>query len=113
MSLDERTVVACDDRLTLRELRLWVRRGWVRPARGEEGPVFDEIDVARIRLICDLQKDMALSGEMLPVVLNLIDRLHKTRRDLHCLVAAVDRQPEEIRGAILSAVRAHMAEDGE
>lgn len=106
MSLDERTVVECDDRLTLRELRLWVHRGWIRPATGEEGPVFDEIDVARVRLICDLKKDMALPGETLPVVLNLIDHLHEARRDLACLAAALDSQPEEIRRDVLRAFRA-------
>jgi chaperone modulatory protein CbpM len=35
MSLDEQTVVAQIERLTLRELRLWVSEGWVRPAQGE------------------------------------------------------------------------------
>ena len=50
MTLDERTVVARVQRLTLRDLRLWVREGWVRPAQSEGGPVFDELDVARSRL---------------------------------------------------------------
>ena len=61
MSIDERTVVARIERLTLRELRLWVKEGWVRPAQSERGPVFDDLDVARLRLLCDLRKDMALS----------------------------------------------------
>ena len=82
MSLDERNVVARIERLTLRELRLWVREGWVRPAQGERGPVFDEIDVARLRLLCDLRKDMALPADAMPTVLTLIDELHRTRRDL-------------------------------
>lgn len=105
MSLDERKVVARIERLSLRELRLWVREGWVRPALGERGPVFDEVDVARLRLLCDLRKDMALPTDALPVVLTLIDQLHRTRRDLRHLAEALDEQPTEVRRAVTAAVR--------
>lgn len=103
MTLDERMVVAKDDRLSLRELRSWVREGWVRPALGEAGPVFDDVDLARVRLLCDLSKDMSLPADALPVVLNLIDRMHAARRDLRCMAEAVDQQPEDVRRAVLSA----------
>ena len=53
MRFDERTVVTEIRRLTLKDLRFWVQEGWVRPAQGEQGPVFDDIDVARLRLLCD------------------------------------------------------------
>ncbi|SER42950.1 chaperone modulatory protein CbpM [Tranquillimonas rosea] len=106
MSLDERTVVARVERLTLRDLRLWVRRGWVRPERGERGPVFDEVDVARLRLLCDLRKDMAIPADILPVVLTLIDRLHETRRELRTLTTVIDEQPDAVRRTIAESVRA-------
>ena len=105
MSLDERTVVARVRRLSLRELRVWVREGWVRPAHGEAGPVYDEIDVARLRLLCDLKKDMSLPSEAMPVVLDLIDRLHQTRRELRSLTEALDRQPVEMRRSVVAAFR--------
>lgn len=110
MSLTERMVVSCIKRLTLRELRLWVREGWVRPAIGEAGPIFDEIDVARLRLLCDLRKDMALSREALPVVLTLIDRLHQTRRELRNLSDALAEQPEDVRRAVVARYRARSGE---
>ena len=106
MTLDERTVVARVERLTLRELRLWVREGWVRPAQGERGPVFDELDIARIRLLCDLRTDMALPAETMPVVLTLIDRLNETRRALRSLADALEDQPEEVREAVIRSFRA-------
>lgn len=106
MSMDERGVVAQVARVTLRELRLWVREGWVQPAQGETGPVFDDVDVARIRLLCDLRKDMALPADALPVVLALIDRLHATRRDLRCLTEALEEQPEDIRRVVAEGFRA-------
>ena len=105
MSFEERTVVARVERLTLRELRLWVREGWVRPARSERGPVFDDLDVARLRLLCDLRKDMALPTDVMPTVLTLIDHLHRTRRELRRVTEAIDEQPTEVRRAVIAAVR--------
>ena len=105
MTLDEHSVVAEVERLTLRELRLWIREGWVRPAEGEAGPVFDDLDVARIRLLCDLRKDMALPNEALPPVLTLIDQLHRARRELRWLSEAVDEQAGDVRAAIVASVR--------
>ena len=105
MSMDERSVVAEVRRVTLRELRLWVREGWVQPAQGELGPVFDEVDVARVRLLCDLRKEMALPSDALPVVLALIDRLHATRRDLRHLLDALDEQPQQVRQSVAEHVR--------
>ena len=105
MMMDEHGVVAEVERLTLRDLRVWVREGWVQPAQGEAGPVFDDIDVARIRLLCDLRKDMALPTEALPVVLTLIDHLNQTRSDLRCLVEALEEQPHEVRRSVAASVR--------
>ena len=111
MRLDEESVVAEVRRLSLRELRLWVREGWVRPASGDAGPVFDEVDVARIRLLCDLRKEMALPTDALPVVLTLIDRLHETRRDLRHLTEAVEEQPETVRLLVIERFHARRKGD--
>ncbi|MHA6325889.1 chaperone modulator CbpM [Roseivivax sp. CAU 1753] len=102
MTFDEYTVVARVERLNLRELRSWVREGWVRPARSEKGPVFDDVDVARIRLLCDLKKDLSLPTDALPVVLTLIDRLHQTRRELRVLTEALEAQPDDIRERVVT-----------
>ncbi|WP_320179004.1 chaperone modulator CbpM [Roseovarius pacificus] len=101
MSYDERTVVARVERLTIRELRSWVREGWVRPAQGESGPFFDDLDIARVRLLCELRKDMAISGDTIPVILSLIDRLHKLQREFQMLQQAIDEQPEDLRLEVL------------
>lgn len=105
MSFDERSVVSRVERLSLRELRVWVREGWVRPAHSEKGPIFDDLDVARLRLLCDLRKDMALPNDVLPTVLTLIDHLHRTRRDLRLLADAIDAQPASVREAIAAAIQ--------
>ncbi|QJF52355.1 chaperone modulator CbpM [Roseobacter ponti] len=105
MSFDEETVVAQVRRLSLRELRVWVREGWVRPAQSARGPVFDNVDIARIRLLCDLRKDMSLPADALPVILPLLDRLHQTRRELKSLSEAVEKQPEEVRQTVVATFR--------
>ncbi|WP_172297261.1 MerR family transcriptional regulator [Pseudoruegeria sp. HB172150] len=105
MRYEEREVVAQLQRLTVRELRGWVREGWVRPRQGENGPVYDELDIARIQLVCDLKKEMSIGVDMLPVVLSLIDQLHAARRDFRCLAAAVADQPEPNQQAISEAFR--------
>lgn len=102
MSFDEYAVVARVERLNLRELRFWVRQGWLCPAEGEAGPVFDELDIARVRLLCDLRKEMSLPNDAVPVVLNLIDHLHQTRRELRTLTRAIKEQPEDVRHSIVS-----------
>lgn len=109
MTLTEQMVLAEIRRLTRRELRQWMREGWVRPAMGESGPLFDEIDVARLRLLCDLRQEMALSTDALPVVLKLIDRLHETRRDLRTVMKAIADQPEDVRLTVLRRIRAGSA----
>lgn len=111
MSLTERMVLTRVRRLTRRDLRQWVHEGWVRPAVGEAGPVFDEIDVARLRLLCDLRKEMALPSDALPVVLTLIDRLHATRHDLRLLVEVLAEQPEDVRRAIISHLQSRASDD--
>lgn len=105
MKLKERDVVATVRRLHLQDLRSWVRQGWVRPARDDDGPLFDELDLARIQLICDLRKEMSLSADAVPMILSLLDQLYGLRHELRTLAEAIDRQPEETRTAVLTAYR--------
>lgn len=108
--LNERDVVAQVTRIELRELRVWVRRGWVKPAAGRDGPFFDDLDVARIRLVCDLRKDMSLPTDAIPVVLSLLDQVHGLRRELRGLAEAIDAQPDTTRQAIIEAYRTILSE---
>lgn len=113
MRLTETIVLREVRRLSSRDLRIWVEAGWVCPEMGESGPVFDEIDVARLRLLCDLRKEMALPADTVPVVLGLIDQLQKTRRHLHAMIDALADQPEEVRRAMAARLRAQGLRKGE
>lgn len=112
MRLSEIEVVETVRRVRLEELRAWVEEGWVRPVRGSRGPVFDDLDVARVRLVCDLREDLSLPSDALPVVLSLLDQLHGLRRQLRDLAGAVDHQPDEVRRAVLAAWRDIDGDDG-
>ena len=48
--------------LPAQELTGWIERGWVRPEPAESDWVFQEIDVARVRLIHDLRRSMEVGG---------------------------------------------------
>ena len=106
MMITETEIVARFGRLEAHVLKRWIAAGWLRPRESEVGFLFDDADVARAHLICDLSFDMELRDEELAIVLSLVDRLNGTRTVLHALMAAVQSQPEEVRDAILLQMRA-------
>ena len=106
MRLTEHEVVATVQTITLVQLRLWVDEGWLAPVRGDAGPSFDHVDIARIRLVCQLRDEMNLNEDSIPVVLSLMDQLYSVRRELRSLARAVDSQPTDIRDRIRAEYRA-------
>jgi chaperone modulatory protein CbpM len=96
-------VVAAVGRVSREELTVWVESGWVRPRREGEGLRFDEVDVARVRLVRELRQDMELDDEALLLVLSLLDRMHGLRGQLRRLADALSRQPEDVRRAVFGA----------
>ncbi len=64
------------------ELDDWIARRWVRPEESAEGYRFEDIDVARVRLILTLRHEMEIEPGAVPVVLSLLDQVHALRRAL-------------------------------
>ncbi len=106
-------VVLAIERVERVELHAWVERGWVAPAgrRGPE-PLFSELDVARVCLICDLVHDLAVEEDTVPLVLNLLDQVYDLRRQLHALTGAIQRQPDDVRRRILELLTERPATPG-
>ncbi|WP_428485165.1 chaperone modulator CbpM [Rhodopila sp.] len=103
-------VVALFPDLREPEVATWVERGWVRPAQsglGQEGEewVFQDIDIARVRLIRDLRHAMAVQEETIPLVLSLLDQVYALRGQMRAVARAVEAQDEAVRTAILEALR--------
>ena len=76
--------------LTEADLRDWLEQDWVRPERSAGEPAFREIDVARIRLIRELQTDLEVEPPTVPLVLSLLDQLYATRHQLRLVLEALD-----------------------
>jgi len=111
MSLQELLIQV--DGLSVSELRLSVRRGWVRPStsvsddsgRQRRHLRFLEVDAARLRLIRELREDFDLDDETLPLVLSLMDQVYTLRTDIRHLTTAIGQQPEAVRRDVASIMR--------
>jgi len=86
------------------ELRYWVEEGWLRPANRQGAYVFDEIDVARARLIRDLRRQLAIGPDAMPVVLHLLDQIYAMRRALRTVNQAIATQPPALRRKLHAAL---------
>jgi len=87
--------------LTEADLRHWLAQDWVRPDQRAGEPAFREIDVARIRLICELHQDLEVEEPTVPLVLSLLDQLYATRRQLRLVLEALDEPVREKLGSVL------------
>lgn len=77
------------------DIDAWIEREWVKPLEQEGEYHFDEADVARLQLICDLKYDLELNDEAVPVVLGLLDQLYATRTLLRRLSEELAHLPDE------------------
>ena len=71
------------------ELRRWVEKGWVVPERREGEFWFREIDVARVQLVIEMRRDLAIAEDGIPTVLSLVDQVYGLRNQLRQLGEAI------------------------
>lgn len=95
--IKENDVLSQIEGLTVTRLRVCVEQSWVKPARSDNGLSFDKLDVARLRLICELTEDLAVNDDALPLVLSLIDQKHNLERRLLVLAQAISEQDAAAR----------------
>lgn len=103
--MSERDLVARHHCLDADALHDWIGAGILMPHRDESGYLFDDVDEARVALICDLHYHMGLGHESLPFILSLVDQLHEARHSLRAMTAAVGEQSDDIRVAISTRTR--------
>ncbi|MBU2963202.1 chaperone modulator CbpM [Citreicella sp. C3M06] len=101
----EAEAIASVDRLTSVQLRSFVEAEVVTPTQTDTGPVFRQVDLARIELLCELSEDFDLHLDALGIVISLIDQLHGVRGSLRAVLEAVEREPENVRQRIQKAIR--------
>ena len=68
--------------MELGTLDTWIKEDWLRARGSSVEPSFSDIDVARARLIRELQVDFGVNDEGVGVILSLVDQLHGMRRTL-------------------------------
>ena len=90
------------DRPTLED---YITRQWIRPARKRSGWLFDEMDVARLRLICHLSQDIEVNEQGMDIALSLLDQLYQMRAHVKNLNHAITRQPREVQTDIFSIMK--------
>ena len=87
------------------ELARWIEQRWVVPHGGPDAYQFEEIDVARVRLIVEMRQEMSIDDETLPTVLSLLDQVYSLREQLRAVYAAVAAQPDDVKRAIEASLR--------
>lgn len=102
----EDQVLASVSRLSVRRLRTWVKRGWIRPQAEDGRTIYTEVEVARICLFCDLRDDLSVDEEALSLIVPLIDQIYGLRRQLRVLGRAVEAQPKPVQEQIKQAFQA-------
>jgi chaperone modulatory protein CbpM len=91
-------LIAQNSGLDRQDLERWILNDWVRPGRQSGVFVFQEIDVARVKLIRELRQDMDIDEEALPVILSLVDQLYEMRRRYHALGDAIaETAPDDLQ----------------
>jgi chaperone modulatory protein CbpM len=92
-------------RLSADVVETWVAAGWLAPLRRAGAHEFSEVDVARAWLIRDLQQDLGVNDEGIPVILDLLDQMHGLRQVVRQLTGALAAQPEATRRVIIAEIR--------
>jgi chaperone modulatory protein CbpM len=103
MVISEQDLILEVRELSVHQLHKWIRLGWVRPERREGAALFHDVDIARVRLLNDLEHTLEFDDDTMPLVLSLLDQIHGLRNELRCLTLAVEEQPPQVRERIRNA----------
>ena len=82
-----------DARIDDAVLDQWVEAGWLTPHQNFTGQRFSDIDLARARLIRDLQ-NLGVNDDSLPIILDLVDQLNGVRHVLRELLLTIKTQQQ-------------------
>ena len=78
----------------------WIEQRWVLPETEDSVWQFDDIDLARLRLIAELTQELEIGDEAIPVVLNLLDQIYQLRDKLAAIEHAIEAASPECRAEI-------------
>lgn len=78
----------------------WIEQSWVLPDTQDGAWRFDELDLARLRLIAELTQELQIGEDAIPVVLNLLDQIYDLRDRLVAVERAIEAASPETRAEI-------------
>ncbi len=90
----------------------YIARQWLSPVSSQAGWHFEEIDIARLELLCHLTQDIEVNDEGMDVVLSLLDQLYGLRVHMQKLTHAITQQPTHIQTEIMMVIK-QLAKTGE
>ena len=61
------------------------------------------MDIARVRLVCDLYIEMKFEYDAVDIILSLMDQLYETRTRFDQLIKLLESQPD----AVVNSVKKH------
>jgi chaperone modulatory protein CbpM len=96
----EEEVVTTVQGLTRAKLTAFVEAEIIWPVQSERGPVYRQVDVARLHLLHDLSDQFEMSEDALAVVMRLLDQLHEVRADLRSVLRAITEEPADVRARL-------------
>ena len=103
VTLDE--LLRLHGKLTAVHVERWVARGLLRPTGSADAWTFEQIDVARVRLLAELEGDIGFDDEAVETIVGLVDQVHTLRGQLGLLAQAIAEQPPATREAIAAVLQ--------
>ena len=91
-------------RISQNDLDIWVERDWLLPIRTENEWQFEDEDIARIELICDLLHELKLHSDAVDVILPLMDQVYSLRQSLRAMTYAASELPADTRRQLLDSL---------
>lgn len=83
----------------------FIARGWVRPLRDQTDYVFEDVDISRLRLVCELHIDMKFELDAVDIILSLMDQLYESRARFDNIMNVFENQPNDVRLAIIENLK--------
>ena len=93
-------VLEIEGRIDRAMLEEYIEREWLRPISYHKQWHFEEIDIARLRLVYHLKQEININTEGMDVVLSLLDQLYGARTNMQKLLQAIARQPQSVQTEI-------------
>ena len=104
MTLTEKELIETVTRLTSDRLTEYLAAEIVIPEQSDQGLVYQNIDVARLELACELHEQYDMEADALSMMISLIDQLHGLRAELREVLNAIEAQPEPVRQQLVKII---------